>query len=104
MLVCVFLASCLDRERQTIHAAKDSHYVIQLIEERNGGYGFQIIENGAVRIHHPHIPSKTFDIAFVSRQQATKVAVAVVEQLKRNELPPTITQAELEGFSMIVAK
>lgn len=102
-VLCICVFGCVDQERQAIRNLNEDHYVIEVIEGTNGGYGFQIRQNGRLKIHHPQIPSKSVRIAFTSKKHAARVALAIVKQLKSKELPPMITHAELEEFSMIVA-
>ncbi len=65
------------------------------------GFGYDIYANGKMLVHQPHIPGIAGDVAFASKQDATKVAELVVKKLKNGELPPVVSEQELRRLQVI---
>jgi Domain of unknown function (DUF4907) len=66
-----------------------------------GGYGYDIIENGKVKIHQPHIPVIAFQLGFASVEDARRTAQVVISKMKQNQFLPQLTKIELKELGIV---
>jgi len=67
----------------------------EIISGQSGTYGYDILKNGKVYIHQPHIPGASGVEGFKAEEQARAAAELMITKLKNNVVPPTITEEEL---------
>jgi hypothetical protein len=67
----------------------------EIIPGQSGTYGYDILKNGKVYIHQPHIPGASGVEGFKAEGQARAAAELMITKLKNNIVPPTITEEEL---------
>jgi hypothetical protein len=67
---------------------------------RFGGYGYDIIVDGRVAIHQPHIPVIGWQVGFASAGDARKTAQFVITKIKQNHFPPQVTKKELKELGI----
>ncbi len=60
------------------------------------GWGYDILENNAVRIHQPHIPAIPGNNGFSSEQDALKAADLVIQKLVQGINPPSLSKEEMQ--------
>jgi hypothetical protein len=66
-----------------------------------GGYGYDIIMDGEVKIHQPIIPVIEGTQGFASEAQAKKTAQLVITKIQNNEFPPQLTLKDLKDLEII---
>jgi hypothetical protein len=64
------------------------------------GYGYIIFINGKKTIVQPHIPGSTGNKGFDSPEKATMTAGFIVDKLRKNNWPPTISAYELDSLGV----
>jgi hypothetical protein len=80
-------------------AKSDITYAVVAAE--GGGYGYDIFTDGRKLIHQPTIPGRPGTSGFRKESDAKKVAELVVRKLKKREIPPAVTEAELKKLKVI---
>lgn len=65
-----------------------------------GGWGYDILKNGKLLIHQPHIPAVQGVKAFATEKEAKKVAAVMVKKIKKNIMPPTVEIKELDSLKI----
>lgn len=85
--------------------SEESNYSIQLflIDSLNPklGYGYNILANGVVFIHQVTIPSVAGNKSFETIEKAELVANLVLEKLKNNIMPPSVSSNELDSLQVL---
>ena len=82
-------------------AAPQLQYFV--IKAGAGTYGYDIYTDGNLYIHQPAIPSQPGNRGFADTAQAGKVARLAMDKMRRGEMPPMITPAELKKLGIPVA-
>ena len=84
---------------------KASNFSIQVypIDSLNptSGFGYNILLDGALFIHQNTIPSIPGNTTFSSKENAEKVANLVLEKLKNNIMPPSVSSNELDSLQVL---
>lgn len=86
--------------KRTVKANK-STYSYQILFSPDLGWGYDILENNAVKIHQPHIPVIQGMKGFRSADDAAKVAEKVIEKLEKGLMPPSLTLEEMQQLSVL---
>ncbi|MCW3108088.1 MAG: hypothetical protein JWQ09_2594 [Segetibacter sp.] len=73
-------------------------YVITSSEQNT--FGYDILNHNKPTIHQPSIPGQPSNKGFATKEDAAKVAKLVITKMKKNIIPPTITQEELEDLKI----
>lgn len=81
-----------------------SPYVNSNIEtqtfEVNSEWGYNILIDGNIYVHQPNIPAVSGGYGFKTEQDAQKVAELVVNKIRNNMLPPTVSVEELQSLGI----
>ena len=64
------------------------------------GFGYDILVEGKLYIHQPHIPSISGSIGFSSEEDAHKTAEYVAEKLRKTNALPSLTKQELDNLGI----
>ena len=78
-----------------------NYYSFKIIAGNQNTYGYNIIQQGKVIIHQPNIPGLRGNKGFNSKPDAAKVAALVIDKMKNNIMPPTISKEELGSLQII---
>jgi hypothetical protein len=78
-----------------------SQLTFKCIEAEEGTFGYDIYSDGKKLIHQPTIPGATGTLGFRSKKDSEKVALLVIEKLKKKVMPPTVSQDELMRLQVI---
>lgn len=70
-------------------------YTIEIIKGSEGTFGYDIKKDGKTFIHQPHLPGRAGNSGFNKEEQAQKAAELMIDKLKKNIVPPTISEEEL---------
>lgn len=63
-----------------------------------GGFGYNILIDGKMYVHQPHVPAVAGNKGFATSEAAKKAASLVAYKIKNNIMPPSITEAELDSI------
>lgn len=66
-----------------------------------GGFGYNILIDGKMYVHQPHIPAVAGNKGFTSLEAANRAATLVAYKIKNNIMPPSITEAELDSVGAL---
>lgn len=80
--------------------SQTSNYTYTIFSNPDKTFGYDIFDNGKKMIHQPNIPGRPGNKGFKSAADATKVAILVIEKIKKNLFPPTIGEKELKAFKI----
>ena len=71
--------------------------------ENNGssGWGYDILIDGKMYIHQPNIPAIMGNNGFSSEEKAREAGEFIVEKIRKNVLPPSVTAEELENRGLL---
>jgi hypothetical protein len=86
----------LDSNQHTSTIEKE----IEILTLENGTFGYFIQYNG-MKIKQITIPSAAGKNGFHSKEDAEKVASLVLQKIKRNEMPPTVSSSELDSLQVV---
>jgi hypothetical protein len=79
---------------------EESLYSIEVFQNTDGGWGYDILKEEKKMIHQPHIPAVSGIQYFASEEEAQKVAGCMIEKLENNIMPPTVSLKELEELNI----
>jgi hypothetical protein len=65
------------------------------------GWGYQILNNGAIYINQPHMPAVEGIQGFSDESKAIKTAELMIYKLKNGVFPPTISIEELDSLGVL---
>lgn len=86
---------------------KDANLTVEVFKidsiEHNGthGWGYDIMINGEIHIHQPHIPAIMGNNGFSSEEKAQIAGEFVIKKIKNNILPPRVTPEELDSLGVL---
>jgi len=73
----------------------------RIIDAPNGTYGYEILADGKLLVRQTNIPGQPGNNGCARKDDAEKLATLVADKVKRGEMPPTVTKAELLQLSII---
>ena len=91
----IILNSCNQAGHKLTSVNKDV-YMIKLNKVDSSGWCYDIYKNDKITIHQPNIPAVDGNFAFKSKEDAIKTAALVVEKLKKNIFPPSLSLEEVK--------
>ena|ERR1700761_2073567 len=91
----VTVVSCT---HQTKQAAVVIKYKAKVFQSGPNQFGYDIYQDNARMIHQPIIPGTPGSKAFVSENDAQRVADLMVRKLEQGISPPSITTYELDSL------
>jgi Domain of unknown function (DUF4907) len=86
---------------------KDARLTVEVFKvdsiEHNGsrGWGYDIMINGEIHIHQPNIPAVMGNNGFSSEEKALMAGEFVIQKIKNNILPPSVTPEELDSLGVL---
>lgn len=66
-----------------------------------GGFGYNILIDGKMYVHQPHIPAVAGNKGFASAEAAAKAASLVSYKIRNNIMPPSISEHELDSIGAL---
>ncbi len=103
--ICIFACfiSCQNQEtigttansQKVLIASQPQNITYQIIAGSDNTFGYDISVDGKKYIHQPFIPGLSGIKGFKSAEQAEKVALFLIEKMKKGETRPNISPAEL---------
>jgi len=99
-LFFTLLFSCSTSPRHNDPAAGSAAHDVKtkIFKSNYGGFGYDIEVDGKLVVHQPNIPVIAGHRGFATEQEAQNVAGLVVQKIKNNEMPPTLTAHELTPY------
>ena len=73
----------------------------KIIDAPKQTYGYDVFADGRLMIHQTSVPALPGNEGFRTKQDATKVALLVIDKIKKGEMPPTISIDEMKSLSVI---
>ena len=73
----------------------------KVIDTPKHTYGYDVFADGRLMIHQTSAPALPGNEGFKTKEDATKVAVLVIEKIKKGEMPPTISIDEMKKLNVI---
>src|SRR5439155_3121168 len=73
----------------------------KVIDAPKQTYGYDVFADGRLMIHQTSAPALPSNEGFKTREDATKVALLVIEKIKKGEMPPTISIDEMKQLNVI---
>jgi hypothetical protein len=73
----------------------------EIIDAPNHTYGYDVFADGKLMIHQTSLPALPGNEGFQTKEDATKVALLVIEKIKKGQMPPTISIDEMKTLSVI---
>jgi hypothetical protein len=77
------------------------NYSYKIIPSINNTWGYDIYTGEKKIIHQGSIPGMPGNEGFKSKSSAKKVALLVIEKLKKGEMPPSVTSEELLNLKVL---
>ncbi len=78
-----------------------SKLTYKIISADGGGYGYDVYSDGRLLIHQPGIPGMPGTAGFRTKEDSQKVAGLVIGKLKKGEIPPAVSEAELRQLKVL---
>ena len=73
----------------------------KIIDAPQHTYCYDVFADGRLMIHQTSAPALPGNEGFKTREDATKVALLVIEKIKKGEMPPTISIDEMKKLNVI---
>ena len=73
----------------------------KIIDAPKHTYGYDVFADGRLMIHQTSAPALPGNEGFRTKEDATKVALLVIEKIKKGEMPPTISIDEMKTLKVI---
>jgi hypothetical protein len=67
----------------------------------NRGWGYDIMIDGKIYIHQPNIPAIMGNNGFSSEENAQEAGEFIIQKLKNNIVPPSVTPEELDSLGVL---
>jgi hypothetical protein len=82
-------------------ANANTTFTYKIIDAPNHTYGYEVFGDGTLMIHQTSMPRLTGNEGFKTKQDASKIALLVIEKIRKGEMPPTISIDELKTLGVI---
>ena len=73
----------------------------KIIDAPKHTYGYDVFADGRLMIHQTSVPALPSNEGFKTKEDATKVALLVIEKIKKGEMPPTISIDEIKKLGVV---
>ncbi len=65
------------------------------------GYGYTVMVDNRILINQPTIPGQSGNKGFDTKEKASKVAQLVIDKIKNNQMPPSVSKKELDSLDIL---
>jgi Domain of unknown function (DUF4907) len=83
------------------NAIANATFSYKVIDAPNHTYCYDVFADGRLMIHQTSIPALPGNEGLKTPEDATKVALLVIEKIKKGEMPPTISTDEMRNLDVI---
>ena len=73
----------------------------KIIDAPKHTYGYDVFADGSLMIHQTSAPALPGNEGFKTKGDATKVALLVIDKIKKGEMPPTVSIDEMKKLKVI---
>ena len=73
----------------------------KVIDAPKQTYGYDVFADGRLMIHQTSAPALPGNVGFKTKKDATKVALLVIDKIRKGEMPPTISIDEMKTLKVI---
>ena len=73
----------------------------KVIDAPKQTHGYDVFADGRLMIHQTSAPALPGNEGFKTEEDATKVALLVIDKIKKGEMPPTISIDEMKQLKVI---
>jgi hypothetical protein len=98
LLFIILILSCSAPPKENASIEEKSSLVIDvtLFSSEYGGFGYDIRVNRKLLVHQPNVPTVAGNRGFPTEKSARKVANLVIQKIKKNQIPPSLTADEVK--------
>ena len=82
-------------------ASVNAKLTYKIIDAPHHSYGYDVFADGKLMIHQGSVPALPGNEGFKAKEAATKVALLVIEKVRKGEMPPTISINEMKTLNVI---
>lgn len=100
-VTCLIMLSARGTDADKDNPYREVDLRIAIIGASENTYGYDILIDGRILIHQPHIPAVPGNEGFASQADARKVADFVVRQIRDGVFPPTVSLGDLATLSVL---
>src|SRR5437762_14261006 len=86
---------------QKAGAYANTKLTYKVIDAPKQTYGYDVFADGKLMIHQTSAPALPGNEGFRTKEDATKVALLVIEKIKKGEMPPAISIEEMKQLNVI---
>ena len=79
----------------------NTNLTYKVITAPQATWGYDVFADGRLMIHQASVPALPGNEGFRTKEDATKVALLVIEKIRKGEMPPTISIDEMKTLSVI---
>jgi hypothetical protein len=79
----------------------NSKLTYKIIDTPKHTFCYDVFADDRLMIHQTSAPALPGNEGFKTREDATKVALLVIEKIKKGEMPPTVSIDELKSLNVI---
>ena len=83
------------------NAYANTKLTYKVIDAPKQTYGYDVFADGSLMIHQTSAPALPGNEGFKTKEDATKVALLVIDKIKKGEMPPTISIDEMKKLNVI---
>jgi hypothetical protein len=65
------------------------------------GWGYNVLVDGKIYIHQPTVPAVMGNNGFSSEEKARRAGAYVINKIKNNIIPPSVTPEELDSLEVL---
>ena len=103
---CLFLWNKRAQTKEDVTLQADNPYMdaeikAVIIPSEHDTFGYDIFLHGTVFIHQPSCPGLPGNDGFATEEDAMKVTELVINKIRNNEFPPTVTIEELQKLGVL---
>ena len=73
----------------------------KIIDAPKHTYCYDVFADGRLMIHQPSVPALPSNEGFKTKEDATKVALLVIDKIRKGQMPPTISIDEMKNLNVI---
>jgi hypothetical protein len=97
LLAAILIGSCSAPGKKEIPHENSRVAIteVRIFKSEYEGFGYDIRMNGKLFVHQPNIPAIAGNKGFPTKQCAHRVANLVIQKIKKNQIPPTLTFDEV---------
>lgn len=91
----------IDNDSDGTKSYEGVEFTVEIIPAPNNTYGYNIIMGGRTLIHQPNAPALPGVEGFQTKEDAQKVAEFVIDKIRRDDFPPSVSVRELDSLGVL---